>query len=199
MKSLSPKKFLSEALTPRTKKQSIEFHLWRAESELSPKTRRLCQWNVDILLRHLKQIVAFRNAAKQSKTGRCQNLTKQEGALSRQRSTINELVEIISLPGFDAEAFKRSQDQNDVELPGEVVNQVKLFVTSIATMYRSNPFHNFDVSYPSYSSCLWQDERLLTAVFRSYSTHHMSRCPFPSCFPVSLQQMTFEISTMRML
>jgi len=144
MKSLSPKKFLSEALTPRTKKQTIEFHLWRAESELSPKTRRLCQWNVDILLRHLKQIVAFRNAAKQSKTGRCQNLTKQEGALSKQRSTINELVEIIPLPGFDAEAFKRSQDQNDVELPGEVVNQVKLFVTSIAIMYRSNPFHNFE-------------------------------------------------------
>ncbi|CAJ1964636.1 unnamed protein product [Cylindrotheca closterium] len=139
--SISPRRIMG-TLSPRTRKRSIESHLLQVEQLLSPKSRRLCQWNVDILVRQLQQVVAFRNTSKCKKNDNL--LAKQEEELSKHRSTLDEVVEIIPLPGFDAEAYNRNQDPNDVELPRKVVDQVKLFVASIALMYRNNPFHNFE-------------------------------------------------------
>mmetsp|Transcript_21704 Transcript_21704/g.53623 ORF Transcript_21704/g.53623 Transcript_21704/m.53623 type:complete len:1229 (+) Transcript_21704:221-3907(+) len=140
--SISPHR--TGTLSPRTRERSAASQFSQIEQLLPLKSRRLCQWNVDILVRQLKQIVAFRKASKRKKNAGRKNLAKQEKEFSKQRSTLDEVVEIIPLPGFDAEANERNQDPNDVELPDEVVDQVKLFVASIAMMYRNNPFHNFE-------------------------------------------------------
>ncbi|KAL3935551.1 MAG: hypothetical protein SGBAC_008953 [Bacillariaceae sp.] len=112
-------------ISPRSRHQRTSSYLHQIEQLLSPKSRRLCKWNVDILVRQLKQIVAFRN----SSNCHPNNLTTKEKELSKQRSALNEVVEIISLPGFDAETYSRKLDPDDVELPDEVVDQHASHVT----------------------------------------------------------------------
>lgn len=143
---LSPGILSPRTISPRTRNQRTRSQFLQIEQLLSPKSRRLCQWNVDILLRQLKQIVAFRNSSERKTNAVCNTLTTKENEISKHRSALDEVVEIIPLPGFDAEAYSRKLDPDHVELPDEVVDQVRLFVASIALMYRNNPFHNFEVS-----------------------------------------------------
>lgn len=128
------------------------------EALLSPKMKRLCQWNVDVLARLLKQIVAHRIAATSSNDSNIHHahhhnknnvyekeLTIREGEIRCQFMVLDELVEIIPLPGFDQRLYKRQQNNpDDIVLPEAVLAQMKLYVACVAAMYRDNPFHNFE-------------------------------------------------------
>ena len=60
---------------------------------------------------------------------------------------LEEVKEIIHLPEFDRKASKRNRIEPDsVEIPAKVVEQLHLLVSEIATRYRRNAFHNFEVS-----------------------------------------------------
>lgn len=111
--------------------------------ELPPKTQRLVKWNVDVLTRLLKQVVAKRNAISMQRNYDLA-LTQAEGEIRRKFMVLDEVVETIALPGFDHQIYKRQVDPNSIELPAEVVEQMRLYVTMIAVMYRDNPFHNFE-------------------------------------------------------
>jgi len=117
------------------------------EALLSPKMKRLCQWNVDVLARLLKQIVAHRNASQQIHYRREnfeKQLTERESEIRCQFMVLDELVETIPLPGFDQRVYKRQQNPDDIVLPEAVMEQMKLYVACVAAMYRDNPFHNFE-------------------------------------------------------
>ena len=113
------------------------------EAMLPPKIQRLVKWNVDVLTRLLKQIVARRNAI-----GNRRNydlmLTRAEGELRKKFMVLDEVVEIIPLPGFDQRIYRKQEDPNSIILPEPVVEQMKLYVSSIAMLYRDNAFHNFE-------------------------------------------------------
>jgi hypothetical protein len=117
------------------------------ESSLPLKTQRLVRWNCDVLSRLLKQIMARRIA-----TGRFFNfldlndhtLHAAETEIRRKYMVLEEVVEIIPLPGYDERVFKRQEDPTTIELPHAVVDQLSLYVATIALMYRDNPFHNFE-------------------------------------------------------
>lgn len=111
--------------------------------ELPPKIERLVKWNVDVLTRLLKQVVAKRNAMG---VGRNLDmaLTQKEGEIRKKFMVLDEVVETISLPGFDHHIYRSQEDPNSIELPSEVVEQMRLYVTMIAVMYRDNSFHNFE-------------------------------------------------------
>jgi len=113
------------------------------EALLSPKMKRLCQWNVDVLARLLKQIVAHRNASQQIHYRREnfeKQLTERESEIRCQFMVLDELVETIPLPGFDQRVYKRQQNPDDIVLPEAVMEQMKLYVACVAAMYRDNPF-----------------------------------------------------------
>jgi hypothetical protein len=111
--------------------------------ELPPKIERLVKWNVEVLTRLLKQIVAKRNAM--DNRGNCDMaLTQTEGEIRQKFMVLDEVVETIALPGFDHQIYRRQEDPNSIELPSEVVEQMRLYVTMIAVMYRDNHFHNFE-------------------------------------------------------
>jgi len=60
-------------------------------------------------------------------------------------TVLDEVTEIITLPTFDEETAAGEQvDPETVELGDEVTKQLRHYVTSIASMYRDNPFHNFE-------------------------------------------------------
>ena len=104
------------------------------------RMERLIDWNVDVLCRLLRNVVAMRDAKAQrvSKTSSLKGLAIER---SGDATVLDEVAEIIKLPG---KAAKYKQDPNSVELGPEVRSQLKDYVKAIAGMYRENPFHTFD-------------------------------------------------------
>jgi class 3 adenylate cyclase len=100
--------------------------------KLDAKALRLLGWNVEMLLRSLKQIVAMRAYSHE--------VTAERRAVERD-TVLDEVQEIIALPP-EAANFKR--DSEDVEIDSVVVSQLRDYVHAVATMYGNNPFHNFE-------------------------------------------------------
>jgi class 3 adenylate cyclase len=117
------------------------------ESANQSRSSRLINWNVEQLLFLLRQVVSYRNVGSPAQPD--MTLVASEPKVSDsicQASTLplDEVQEIITLPEFDRSVSRKRQDPDTVEISPVVVEQLKMFVTWIASMYRSNPFHNFD-------------------------------------------------------
>lgn len=98
---------------------------------------RLVDWNVDLLKRLLKRIVAYRkDMGVQKETGIDFNDIAPSGAIVR-----DEMSYSIDLPTFDKEAAKT--DPSSISLGKDVEEQLHKFVALIAGLYHDNPFHNF--------------------------------------------------------
>jgi class 3 adenylate cyclase len=114
-----------------------------AESgDLSKHVQRLVDWNVEQLLRILKQVVAARGY----RTTKAHKPPK-EGALAASKlkgsaMVLDEVTEIITLPKFDSK--HKTVNPDSIELGPAVVGQMYKFVSFIAGSYRNNPFHNFE-------------------------------------------------------
>jgi hypothetical protein len=116
-----------------------------ADDLAADKTQRLIEWNVEVLLRLLKQIVAKR-LAKQTHYAP-QPIDEKIFLLDQigeGKTVIDEVKEIVNLPGFRARDAIDQEDADSVELPPNVVDQLRDYVTNVAALYNSNPFHNFE-------------------------------------------------------
>lgn len=125
--------------------EDIKLENEQAHNEMvnSEKTMRLVRWNVDVLLRLLKQVVATRNAcaARESEDKDASTPFKAQ-SVSDGQTVLDEVKEIISLPDFAQGAGKI--DVNKVELDVAAEEQCLEYVQNIAMMYHANPFHNFE-------------------------------------------------------
>ena len=103
--------------------------------------QRLIDWNVELLAGLLRQIEAQRRDLR---------LRSRDGAptmeLKGGSTALDEVTEIITLPQLQQGAKGKRTRPEDVELSVEVITQLRDYVTTIASMYRDNPFHNFEVS-----------------------------------------------------
>jgi hypothetical protein len=111
------------------------------ESGLSKKTMRLVNWNVDILAKILKNILARRASShiKGLSNEKLKNLTFKNSDL------FQEVKDVISLPKFDATTFQNHVAPNSIELSPAVFQQLTDYVTRVAGFYNDvNPFHNFE-------------------------------------------------------
>jgi len=108
------------------------------------KIRRLISWNVECLLRLLKEVVARRNTGSQSSSHFPPFSQPSEQKLKKGDTFLDEIKEIIALPRFDDNLIRDPQDINDVVIPEEAVQELTDYVTVIASMYRDNPFHSFE-------------------------------------------------------
>jgi hypothetical protein len=101
----------------------------------SSKNRRLVEWNTDILLRHLKQIVAQR-----AKLKRQSHIPANEDIILQRKpgeTVIDEVKEIIDLPGcVNATTIN---DSVDIPLDPGVAAQLREYMKEIGGMYRDNP------------------------------------------------------------
>ena len=125
------------------------------------REERLVDWNVQMLLEFLKQIVARRNA-RNAKKDKASSRTARRGSSRELKGTnteekgmamptmddafnpLDEVREIIRLPEFDAKAAKNASAE--VEIDPVVVTQLSQYVSCVAKMYQKNSFHNFEVS-----------------------------------------------------
>ncbi|CAB9500916.1 Receptor-type guanylate cyclase gcy [Seminavis robusta] len=106
---------------------------------LDERTYRQIDWNVETLLRLIKQVVARRGPV----VNPSESLMKMN--ISIDGLPLNEVREIIQLPEFDSNKSTRHMKKpSDVVIPIEVEHQLHHLVSCIASKYNSNPFHNFD-------------------------------------------------------
>lgn len=136
-----------ENMRASTKCHTIKENLARENApemrqKLSPKAHRLVKWNVEIIMRLLKQVVSRRNETFK-RTRRDGNLASQEFSVGTSKESgvtvIDEVKEIIELPEFDVRAARNQQDPSIVQLDPKVEAQLFDYIALIASMYRDVP------------------------------------------------------------
>jgi hypothetical protein len=117
------------------------------EDDFDERTQSLVRYNAEVLLRILKQIVARRMAVRARSREAGIEVEENDDPVLWPKSglsPIEEVQEIIHLPAYDSFIAKHEPDPDSIEIDFEVVAQLNDFVRIIASMYRSNPFHNFE-------------------------------------------------------
>jgi hypothetical protein len=122
------------------------------------KTKRLVEWNTDILAKLLKQIMVRRAASRIKKKHLglyAPTVQKEVVDTSFDRvppvgHPIDAVIDIISLPHFDAKSFSKHVSPDSIEIPEVVMAQLGVFIGKIADLYQLNAFHNFEV-------CMFKD------------------------------------------
>jgi len=114
----------------------------KAELLASGKASRLVDWNVDVLKRLLKQVIARRHTS----SNRAAVLKSLYPDIGRESSgtVLDEVKEIVTLPDFDSKAAKQQEDPDSIEIHPVAVEQLKDYVTNVAALYNDNDFHNFE-------------------------------------------------------
>jgi hypothetical protein len=98
--------------------------------------QRSIEWNVEVFKGMLKQILARRPAMNRW-AGVSFKVPKDVPTVP-----LEEVKEIIELPDFDKKTARRQRENGDVEVPENVVKELREFITAIADRYNPNPFHN---------------------------------------------------------
>ena len=108
----------------------------------SAKVERLVSWNVDLMLRLLKQIVARRQVLLQENPDRKQD-ADETIYMTREDTLLEEVKESIDIPSdfYSKDAQKLAKS---VQLDPVVEHQLQDYVRKVATMYTNHPFHNFE-------------------------------------------------------
>jgi hypothetical protein len=116
-----------------------------AQTAYSKKAQNLIDWNAELLLKLLKKVVARRQITKkdgEENTG--DRVKEMQEVLGEGGTAIEEIVEIITMPKFDTNKNKEEVDPNTIDLGDNVAEQLRDYVSVLASMYRDNPFHCFE-------------------------------------------------------
>lgn len=121
--------------------KSVEFLTEAPKPVCSDRVARLIGWNVEVLLRLLKQIVARRNASETMVSDTVAAILHESLIVQRSADgmVLDEVKEIIELPRFDARAAKNQQDIESIALDPKVPQQLEEFLMTIGRGYRDNP------------------------------------------------------------
>jgi hypothetical protein len=98
--------------------------------------QRLINWNVELLCQLLQQIAARRKDMKQQHSQK--NATHPIHKVQSGSMALDEVTEIIKLPQFDERDHKTRTRPDSIILDPVVVEQLRDYVTTIASMYRDN-------------------------------------------------------------
>lgn len=109
------------------------------QTDLDDNLGRLIDWNVDVLMNLLKRVVAWRIARGQASSSLSSGAEKK---IAGEGLVLDEIQMVIAMPAFNAASAIVSE--KDVELIPEVKQELKEYVSAIASGYRRNAFHNFE-------------------------------------------------------
>ena len=122
-----------------TPEQILEKQEMRKQ-DIIVKQERLVDWVVEILKQYIKEILKQRKA----KFGKLRGHPTGDFEFNKSGSNLEEVVEVISLPQFNEKAVAKAQTYKDIEIDEVVTEQLRKYVSIIASCYRDeNPFHNF--------------------------------------------------------
>jgi hypothetical protein len=143
---------------------------------LNDKNMRLVNWNTEILSRLLREIVARRDESGVQATDP-EVLGKLESHHHDNNDTIvlEEMIDVISLPTFDAVAVLKQKDPSSIVLGPQVVDQLHDYIQTIAALYRSNPFHNFEHASHVTMSVVKLLSRIVAPELQSNNADHAAK------------------------
>lgn len=110
-----------------------------ADIVLDEKTSRLVKWNVDILSRYLRKIVARRQADGNDCEPMHRIVTQEVMDKRKEGTVLDYTKDTICMPHYNAAAEKRRVDPESIKLGEKVEEQLLKYVQTIAAMYRENP------------------------------------------------------------
>ena len=139
-----------------------------ADIVLDEKTSRLVKWNVDILSRYLRKIVARRQASGNSCEPMHRILTEEVMDKRKEGTVLDYTKDIINMPHYNDATEKRRVDPESIKLGDQVEDQLLKYVQAIAAMYRENPFRKYTVD-----PALLQSVRFGSHVFFSCSRRQL--------------------------
>jgi len=96
--------------------------------------KRLVDWNSDVMMRLLKQVVAKRESYGQESWEVEPVLEREEGKL-----IIDEVTEVIDLPMF--KYYRPSPNPDSITLPADAEKQLHDYVAAVSNAYHNNPYH----------------------------------------------------------
>jgi len=135
----------------------------------SDKAQNLIRWNVEVLTRMLKQVVASR----QLETGRLvRDTSAPKLQIPQNQRPLHEVVEVVTLPKF---AKKKCKDADSIVLDEVVSQQLFDFVTYTASLYRDNPFHNFEHASHVTMSVVKLMSRIVAPTENEMTTEELAR------------------------
>eukprot|EP00980_Cylindrotheca_fusiformis_P008507 scaffold1805_cov104-Cylindrotheca_fusiformis.AAC.14 len=109
--------------------------------ETMTKIGRLVEWNVEVLTSLLQQIIASRGKVDGANNA---SLRESEATIGTGDTVLQEFVPIIPLKRFDAGDLSKRQRASSIDIGEEAKTQLRNYLTNVASMYRDNPFHNFE-------------------------------------------------------
>jgi hypothetical protein len=110
------------------------------------KRNRVAEWTVEVMSSVLRTIVAQRKfrKAKSDPVSEMQELEQATLSLpGGDKTVINEVATCIILPDY-SNNYRAGGDDEEEELPIEVVEELRNYVQTIAGLYNDNAFHCFD-------------------------------------------------------
>eukprot|EP00977_Amphora_coffeiformis_P019106 scaffold6899_cov183-Amphora_coffeaeformis.AAC.39 len=105
------------------------------------RREREVEWVSELLRDSIRDIVAAR-ATKKGKI--MKSLDSLPSHRSKSRTPLDEVVDVIKMPEFDAKSASREAEVFSVKIPENVSRLIREYVSIIAAAYRKNPFHNFE-------------------------------------------------------
>lgn len=116
------------------------------------KQERLVTWIVDMLDGYIQKLVTLRKTEGNSLF----KATSVTFKTTKDHTPLDEVAEVIYLPRFDKKDFEEVTlgKRQQAGVSDEVLQDLKEFVSAIASSYLDNPFHN--VSSFSQATILWE-------------------------------------------
>ena len=109
------------------------------------KRERLVNWNTELLLTQLKEIVCTRMATGVVPDPIDEICDLEMETLSKSGAVLAEVQDIIRLPRFVAR--NKHVSSKKIEIREDVRIQLRDYVDTLSALYQDNAFHNFEVSW----------------------------------------------------
>jgi hypothetical protein len=137
-------------MQPHTKRESTnsltvdteerqDLHKEIQDEDREAKEDRRIDWIAGLLEEHIKRVVARRNAAHKHYNQTTAVYRPNEGQIP-----LDEVAYKIVLTNFDMKVAMKENHASMVVISPEINSQLSSYVADIASIYRLNPFHNFE-------------------------------------------------------
>jgi len=104
------------------------------------KEARLVDWVTEMLLQQIKKVVVVHKRCPPGRNDDYNVMFRiEEGRIG-----LDEVVEAIRTPDFNADVADAALDSSMINVPTDIAETLRDYVSVIAATYRSNNFHNFE-------------------------------------------------------
>eukprot|EP00980_Cylindrotheca_fusiformis_P000038 scaffold14_cov130-Cylindrotheca_fusiformis.AAC.8 len=146
---------------------SGEYGLGPEDIHTLTKAERLVEWDVALLTSLLQQIIASRGGV----VRHIEPLSSEEKSIGTNGTVLEEFTPIIPMKRFEAEDIQQRQRPGSIEISDKVKCQLRGYLSNVASMYKDNPFHNFEHANHVTASV----KKLLTRIVNTDESHGLAK------------------------